>query len=95
MIADEGGKIAFRNFDNPQYLIGKLEEAEKTYPEYKINMMMLDGNTPRKMSLQEILEDSAAKIVNYFEQDSVKALEYLHNLHEQFKDDFKRFSAVE
>ena len=95
MIVDESGKIAFRNIINLQYLIDRLEEAEKTYPEYKINMWILDGNTPRKMSLQEILEDSAAKIVNYFDHDSFKAVEYLRTLSEQFKNDFRRFSAVE
>ena len=31
MIVDESGKIAFRNIINLQYLIDRLEEAEKTY----------------------------------------------------------------
>ena len=60
------GRVLFCNIVELKNLLKKIKTAETTYYEYKINMWMLDGNTPRKMSLQEILEDSAAKIVNYF-----------------------------
>ena len=89
------GRVIFANIVELKNLLNKIKNAEKNYCEYKINMWILDGNTPRKMSLQEILEDSAAKIVNYFDHDSFKAVEYLRTLSEQFKNDFRRFSAVE
>ena len=56
-------------------------------------MMLWDGGTLRKMTVQEILSDAAGRIMNYFDH-SKDALKYLHNLSRKFKDRYKRVSVV-
>ena len=71
----------------------KGEVAASVCPEYKINMMLWDGGTLRKMTVQEILLDSAERILHYFDH-SKNALKYLHKLSRKFKDRYNRVSIV-
>ena len=94
-IFESESRIVFKDIVDRAKLFELLKKAASVCPEYKINMMLWDGGTLRKMTVQEILLDSAERILHHFNAHSKDALEYLHHLHEQFKDKFKRFSVVE
>ena len=91
-LADTAGKVFFRT--NDLRLTERLEHAKNYAPEYWIDMMVLDGEMLQRMTAQEILSDSASRIIDHFKGNIPEALHYLDSLSEQFKDQFKRFSVV-
>ena len=92
--ADGCGNIVFRNVADPACLLDALEEAKTTRRVHPIEMRLLDGSELRKMSLRELLVDSAARIVRHFPYDHRDALRYLAHLSEKFKNRYQRCSVV-
>lgn len=91
---DRDGNVAFRDIADRNFLFTALADAATIHPEYPIHMCLLDGTTPREMTIAEILTDSAARIVRHFQGDTREAMEYLHALSVTFKDRYHRCSAV-
>ena len=87
------GKIVCKNIDRNQ-LLPALEKAATDCPEYKINMRLWDGNTLREMTVEEIIQNAAERIVRYFGNDNRKALEYLQKLSKKYRDKYQRHSIV-
>jgi hypothetical protein len=87
------GKIVCKNIDRNQ-LLPALEKAATDCPEYKINMRLWDGNTLREMTVEEIICDSAERIVRYFGNDNRKALEYLQKLSKKYRGKYQRHTIV-
>ena len=89
----DDGKIVCKNIDRNQ-LLPALEKAATDCPEYKINMRLWDGNTLREMTVEEIIQNAAERIVRYFGNDNRKALEYLQKLSKKYRDKYQRHSIV-